>query len=173
MSNRNIPELSIFFSLAILCSTTASAVCFKHETYEECLISGLRGTTSNIAAAEIKRACVDKYPSKTKKTLNVTSQEELSKISGTITINDGSVSGTFLNQISSNSSLVRVSIGVYSKNSTSDSYKPIVRQDIDVNINPFSTGTFCVVIDKSIENSIKSNGFKWKILEAKIVQNDN
>lgn len=51
----------IFF-IVLLVPLTCSANWFGPKTYEDCIIQGMKGTTSNVAAQEIKKACRTKFP---------------------------------------------------------------------------------------------------------------
>jgi|GEM_PF-4386875 len=46
----------------LLLPLTCSADWFGPKSYEDCIIDGMKGTTSNAAAAEIKKACRTKFP---------------------------------------------------------------------------------------------------------------
>ena len=56
-------RLAILICLTFLLTTDAhSWSLFGPKNYEDCIIDGLKGVTSNVAAREIKKACREKFP---------------------------------------------------------------------------------------------------------------
>ena len=152
---------------------SASAICFKQETYDECLINGLKGTTSDVAAIAIKNACAEKFPSKTKKVISLHSPDALANVTGTINLSEGSVSGMIYNQLPFKTPLVGVTIAFYYIDPISNAETLAGKQSIELNISPFTSSSFCASINSTIIERAKSNGFKWRFDELRIVQSSN
>ncbi len=67
------------FALLLLVPFASNADWFGPKTYEDCVISGLTGTTSDVAAQEIKRACRAKFPA-VKPKYDVVNADDLKQI---------------------------------------------------------------------------------------------
>lgn len=81
------------FSLAFISAICAGVFFFSSaENYDDCILSGMRGTASNTAAIWVAKACRNKYPAKETR-LNdfALSADQLSKITltGNISIYSG------------------------------------------------------------------------------------
>lgn len=50
------------FTLLLLVPLSCNADWFGPKTYEDCILEGMKGTTSNVAAQEIRKACRSKFP---------------------------------------------------------------------------------------------------------------
>lgn len=52
------------FTLLLMTPLVCSADWFGPKTYEDCVLEGMKGTTSDVAAQEIRKACRSKFPQK-------------------------------------------------------------------------------------------------------------
>ena len=70
-------RLTFFIVLALLSLTNAHSWSLTGpNNYEDCILVGMEGVTSNVAAKEIKKACRKKFPLKIRKL----SKKEIKKI---------------------------------------------------------------------------------------------
>lgn len=58
------------FTLLLMTPLVCNADWFGPKTYEDCILEGMKGTTSDVAAQEIRKACRSKFPLPPKPTAN-------------------------------------------------------------------------------------------------------
>lgn len=149
---------------------SSEAICLKKKSYEDCLLEGLKGTTSDIAAQAIKRACAEKFPSKAKRSLRLSSPSATTLITGTASIGYGSLSGKLYN--GSPFYLSGVTLMVQPKGTDANGEKPLGRRlAIKLDVPQNSTDSFCISVDDAFENAIRS-GFDWSIVDIFVIKEE-
>jgi len=149
---------------------TSDAVCLRINSYDDCLIEGLKGTTSDIAAQAIKRACTEKFPGKAKKTLRLSSQSAMERISGTAGYDGfGSLSGSLYN--GSPFHVTGATLSIRPKVTESGEKNQVRLLAIELNAPQNSTGIFCIFIDGAFANAIR-NGFDWSVTDISVLKEE-
>ena len=157
--------------LLLALPTFAYSMCYKPHTYEQCLLDGLKGVTSDVAATAIKNACTDKFPAKTKKSLMTLMSDEAKKgVTGTLQASGyGSLNGQIYNGLGWQ--LVSITVIIKPKGLPGLDAPVSRRLVLDLSAMPNTSGSVCIFIDKVFEDSIKS-GFDWSIEQLKVVPGD-
>lgn len=139
----------------LLITSSASAGWFGPSTYEECILKEVKGAKTSAAAVMIRKACRDKFP---EPVVEITyeqawgrklSQDEIIKITGSLSCYSGNLSGTLHN----GNDNVRVGFAtIYVQGREYESY---------VNIPPLSTSDIKIKII-----GYKNEECGWSILKA-------
>jgi len=174
MTNSRSQNLSSWLLSLVVLSTFipghSEAICFKQKSYEDCLLEGLKGTTSDIAAQTIKRACAEKFPGKVRKSLRLSSPSATARVTGTASIGPGTLSGHLYN--GSPFYLTGVTLSVQPKGSDISGEKSLGRLlAVELNAPQNSTSGFCIFIDGAFENSTR-HGFEWSVVDISVVKEE-
>lgn len=133
---------------------------FGPSNYDQCILDGMKGITSDVAARSVRSACGREFPSKTVKVkLRELSQSELKKLDGRSETSYGFFKGSLYNG-NSGVTLEQVTISITTKSKAGKVLRTYVN-DI-VSIPPLATGDF---IFQTIEDS--GLDYSWTIDSAK------
>ncbi len=147
----------------------ADAVCSKKKSYDDCLLEGLKGTTSDVAAQAIKRACIEKFPGRTKKILRLSSPSAIERVTGTVSTGYGSLSGNLYNGSPFHITGATLSIRPKVKDLEGKPLDRIFAIELNAPIN--TTGGFCISIDDAFAKSI-GNGFDWSVVDISVIKDE-
>lgn len=135
------------------------------KSYNECVLTSMKGVTSDLAAKAIAQSCAQKFEEKKPQSVTLPS-EAVEKLTGNAKMEVGFIDGGIYNG-NYNWTVTSVTIGVRYKSSggvsTSREYK------IDTNIKPLSQSTLL----EQVGPNDKVTNFQWGIVTASGYQGAN
>ncbi len=164
-------NLFLFFCLHILLTNFAYAGWFGPKDYDECIIEGMNGIQSNVAARLVRQSCLKKFPPQKAKTSKSTRVpiEIQENLSGRASILLSNLSGNIYNG-NSDWTITELIIMLSEENSFEKSLEALKnnksepRMDkykIEVNIPPYTNKDFFISVDWP-----KGEPYEWHIYEA-------
>ena len=148
-------------SLLLIAPLACNADWFGPKSYEDCIIDGMKGTTSDAAAQEIKRACRVKFPSKQPEKTAI-SKEEFESISNLSRLEKDKYPNPHYNYIirvhnNTNKLITGAKILVVAGNGELLYYK------VDGSVPPFSNGSIFLTLD--LNRLDEKRSLEWRYEE--------
>lgn len=142
--------LILFFA-----ASNASAGVFGPSNYDECILDGMKGVTSDVAANSIRRACRDKYPSVTE-----LPGAAVKKLDGMAGVSKGELRGNIYNG-NPDWSVTQITVVLVPSAAAAKTIQ--ARQyNVNVYIKPLSNGSLYESVDGRFDDATD-----WNIIKAR------